>query len=163
MGLNAGELSHNEKTVVIKGVISNYRIQCKSINFFAEQANQQGLVMASAGAALSGLSGLAVGMAMMASDDLAEEVDYVQFDLEGYQVEGFLWASPFMDGDVVEVVAERWPNGQYQAFGICRPADKIIALRPHCTRGKVAHYWMSCRFYLRWFLFVFIIALGFRV
>ncbi|MFT4021704.1 MAG: putative type VI secretion system effector [Acinetobacter sp.] len=154
MNMDDEKSNGDERVVLLRGCIQNYRLQSKRMNFFAAQVEQQGLAAASAGAAMAGLSGLAAGAALMASDDMEEEVDYVQFDLEGQAIEGFLWQSPFREGDEVQVVAEMWPSGIYQAFGICRPLDKIIALRPHCTRGKIAHYWMSWRFFLRWFFMI---------
>jgi hypothetical protein len=60
----------------------------------------------------------------------------------------------FQDGDDVEIVAE--PMGDiWQAYGIRRLTDKMLALHPHCSRGRYAHYKASLKWYLIGFSSVF--------
>lgn len=56
-----------------------------------------------------------------------EEADYVEFVLEGQPIKGWVWRSPFQEGDEVEVAAE-WQKDHYEVFGIARPVDHTIAL-----------------------------------
>jgi hypothetical protein len=67
-----------------------------------------------------------------------EEADYVEFDLDGQPVKGWVWRSPFKEGDAVEVAAE-WRGDHYEAGAIARPADRTLALHPHCSRGRSKH------------------------
>jgi len=94
-------------------------------------------------ASLVGLGGVAVGLSGMAMDT-TEEADLLEFDLDGKPVKAWVWWSVFAEGDEVEVVAERLGD-IWQAFGIRRLSDKIVALHPHCSRGRLAHYRASFR------------------
>jgi len=53
-------------------------------------------------------------------------------------VKGWVWRSPFREGDKVEVAAER-RGDHYETAGIARPEDRTIALYPHCSRGRARH------------------------
>jgi len=67
-----------------------------------------------------------------------EEADHVEFSLDGKPVSGWVWRSPFAEGDEVEVVAER-EGDRYAAVAITRPADRMIAMYPHLSRGRWSH------------------------
>ncbi|WP_175023211.1 putative type VI secretion system effector [Rugamonas rivuli] len=84
-----------------------------------------------------------------------EEADYVEFELEGNLIKGWLWRSPFANGDYVEVAVE-WQTGHYEVFGVARPFDKTIAMYPHCSRAKIRHIKNS----VKWWL---VIAVGMQV
>lgn len=88
-------------------------------------------------ASVAGLNGQAVSAASNASC-LEEEADYVQFALNGLKIKGWVWRSPFKNCDSVEVAAE-WQDDHYEIYGIARPADRVIALYPHCSRGRARH------------------------
>ncbi|WP_370682138.1 putative type VI secretion system effector [Comamonas sp. GB3 AK4-5] len=150
--------NHGKATVLLKGRIENYRASTQQVNFFEAVVERKKMAAASAAAALAGMGGIAVGTALLGSDDMKEDCDLVEFELNGKKLEGYLWLSPFQEGDHVEVAAEPLADGRYFLYGMCRPLDKIIALAPHCTRGKISHYWMSLRFYSRLFLFIYILA-----
>lgn len=89
-------------------------------------------------AGLAGLGGIATGLSAAALDT-TEEADLLSFDLDGRQVRAWVWTSVFREGDEVEVVAERSDEG-WRGYGIRRVADGIVALHPHCSRGRYAHY-----------------------
>ena len=97
-------------------------------------------------AALAGLSGQAMATASNATS-MEEEADHVQFRLDGQLVKGWVWRSPFKEGDVVEVAAE-WQGDHYEAFGIARPGDRTIALYPHCSRGRARHVKNAIKWWL---------------
>lgn len=88
-------------------------------------------------AALAGQSGATLATASNSSST-EEEADYVQFMLGDTPVKGWVWHSPFKNGDHVEVVGN-WAGDHFECFGIARPADRIIALYPHCSRGSRRH------------------------
>ncbi|SFJ85456.1 hypothetical protein SAMN05192543_11245 [Paraburkholderia megapolitana] len=105
-------------------------------------------------AGLAGLGGIATGLAGMAMDT-TEEADLLEFDLDGQRIKAWVWLSVFSEDDEVEVVAEQWGN-TWQGYGIRRTSDKIVALHPHCSRGRYAHYRAS----LRWWMKIFLPFLG---
>ncbi|SAK88079.1 hypothetical protein AWB75_06019 [Caballeronia catudaia] len=72
----------------------------------------------------------------------------MEFDLEGQRVRAWVWVSVFKDGDEVEVVAERGAT-EWQAFGVRRINDGIVALHPHCSRGRYAHYKKSAKLFFK--------------
>jgi hypothetical protein len=89
-------------------------------------------------AGLSGLGGVAAGLGATAMDT-TEAADLLEFELDGKPVKAWIWVSIFKEGDEVEVVAE--PNGDgWIGYGIRRISDRIVALHPHCSRGRYAHY-----------------------
>jgi hypothetical protein len=76
-------------------------------------------------AGLAGMAGQAVSLSAAASD-ADEPADYVEFDLNGHAVKAWLWRSPFNNGDIVEVAAQQEVD-YFEAIGIARPVDRIIA------------------------------------
>lgn len=125
-------------TVLLRGRIGNLRKTRRSQDFFFTDADRAGMGATAIAAGLAGLGGAAVGLSGMAMDT-TEEADLLEFDLDGKSVKAWVWWSVFAEGDEVEVVAEHWGDS-WQAFGIRRIADKIVALHPHCSRGRNAHY-----------------------
>ncbi|WP_211080402.1 putative type VI secretion system effector [Burkholderia sp. Tr-862] len=123
---------------MLRGRICNLRKTRCSPDFFFTDADRTKMGATAVAAGLVGLSGVAVGLGGMAMDT-TEEADLIEFDLDGEAVKAWVWWSVFTEGDEVEVVAERWGD-IWQAFGIRRPSDKIVALHPHCSRGRYAHY-----------------------
>ena len=104
-------------------------------------------------AGLSGLGGIAACLGAMAADT-TEEADLLEFQLDGKTVKAWVWMSVFNESDEVEVVAE--PDGDsWQAYGIRRVSDRIVALHPHCSRGRHAHYRASFGWFLKFFGCIF--------
>ncbi|WP_411832377.1 putative type VI secretion system effector [Pseudoxanthomonas mexicana] len=134
---------------ILRGGIRNYRVRRTTEDFFFSASERRG--MAATGLAASAMGLLGVGVALMGeSTDTYEEADLAEFEVEGEPVQAFLWLSPFAEGDEVEVVAER-VGTVWKAFGIARPVDRIIAMRPHCSRGSKAHWKMVARWcFLTW-------------
>jgi hypothetical protein len=89
-------------------------------------------------AGLAGLGGAAAGLGNMAMDAM-EEADLLEFRLNDKLVRAWVWVSVFNEGDEVEVVAEPHGDG-WMGYGIRRMNDRIVALHPHCSRGRNAHY-----------------------
>ncbi|AOK62274.1 putative type VI secretion system effector [Burkholderia ubonensis] len=124
--------------ILIRGKIENLRKTRCSHDFLFSDADRAKMGATAIAAGLAGLGGAAVGLSGMAMDT-TEEADLLEFDLDGKSVKAWVWWSVFTEGDEVEVVAERWGD-TWQGFGIRRLSDKIVALHPHCSRGRFAHY-----------------------
>ena len=125
-----------EGLVKLSGVIRNYKVTRASANFVFTDTDKTKLGVVAIAAGIAGLHGQAISTAASASAE--EEADRVEFELDGKPVRGWLWRSPFEEGDEVEVAAE-WTVDRYEAGAIVRPIDRTIALYPHCSRGKRAH------------------------
>ncbi|WP_321785645.1 putative type VI secretion system effector [Burkholderia pyrrocinia] len=123
---------------LLQGRIGNLRKSRCSRDFLFGDADRTKMGATAIAAGLAGLGGVAVGLSGMAMDT-TEEADLIEFELDGKPVKAWVWWSVFTEGDEVEVVAERWGD-TWQAFGVRRLADKIVALHPHCSRGRFAHY-----------------------
>jgi hypothetical protein len=126
---------------LLHGRISNLRKTRCSQDFFFSDVDRAKMGATAIAASLVGVGGVAVGLSGMAVDT-TEEADLLEFDLNGETVRAWVWWSIFSEGNEVEVVAERIGN-TWQAFGIRRLSDKIVALHPHCSRGRFAHYRVS--------------------
>ncbi|MCA7894891.1 putative type VI secretion system effector [Burkholderia cepacia] len=129
-------LSHQMQ--LLHGHVGNLRKSRCSWDFLFGDADRVKMGAMAIAAGRAGLGGVAVGLSGMAMDT-TEEADLLEFDLDGKPVKAWVWWSVFAEGDEVEVVAEYWGN-TWHAFGIRRISDKIVALHPHCSRGRFAHY-----------------------
>ena len=133
--------------VKISGQINNYKSTREHANFFFTQNDNKAMGLAAIASAAIGSSGLAMGAAISASD-MEEEADYVEFEMDGKAMKGWVWRSPFANNDIVDVVGE-WRDDYFELVAIARPADRTIALYPHCSRGKRAHIKNAIKW---WFL-----------
>jgi len=113
--------------------------------FTASDRTKMGTTAIAAG--LAGLGGVAAGLGAMAMDT-TEEADLLEFELDGKPIKAWVWVSAFKEGDEVEVVAE--PDGdKWLGYGIRSVSNRIVALHPHCSRGRYAHYRASFLWFLR--------------
>ncbi|MBA9902602.1 putative type VI secretion system effector [Burkholderia cepacia] len=133
----------SDQMQLLRGRIGNLRKSRCSQDFFFTDADRAKMGTTAIAAGVVGLGGVAVGLGGMAMDT-TEEADLIEFELDGKPVKAWVWWSVFSEGDEVEVVAERWGE-KWQAFGVRRLSDKIVALHPHCSRGRFAHYRASFR------------------
>jgi len=83
------------------------------------------------------------------ASNVEELAEYVEFELNGEPIRGWVWRSPFREGDVVDVAAE-WQDDHYEAYGIARPSDKMIALYPHCSRSTERHIRNAAKWWVIW-------------
>jgi hypothetical protein len=91
-------------------------------------------------AAMADMADMAGQAASTASNsDTSEPADEVHFTLNGIDMMGHLWFSPFNDGDDVTAVVQE-EAGRYIVYALLRPRDRLIALYPHCSRGRWAHW-----------------------
>lgn len=121
----------------ISGHISRYKRTRENASFFFTESDQTAMgVMAVASAAV-GLPGVAASLSFNSSS-MEEEADFVEFELNGKKVRGWLWRSPFNEGDKVDVAVEK-RGDYYELFGIINKDARIISLYPHCSRGSLSH------------------------
>lgn len=132
---------------LLRGRIANLRkTRCRrDFVFTSSDRTKMGATAVAAG--LSGLGGVAAGLGAMAMDT-AEEADLIEFEIDGVPVKAWVWVSVFEEGDEVEVVAER-TSGDWVGYGIRRTYDRIVALHPHCSRGRLAHYRAAARWWFK--------------
>ncbi|MCA8203020.1 hypothetical protein LGM71_18345 [Burkholderia sp. AU33545] len=124
---------------VLRGTISKLKCRRRQQDFVLSEAQHAYIQATAAGAALAGMGASAIGL-IQSSANSEEEADWVEFELDGKQIEGWLWKMPMTDGDEVEIVAEPRPRDRYFAYSIRRVGDDTVAVYPHATRGRTALY-----------------------
>jgi hypothetical protein len=141
------------QVIKLSGKIEGYKCTRGSASFVLSHNDQRQMGVIAIAAALTGLGGQAISVASNASD-LDEPADYVKFNFGEIIIQGWLWRSPFKEGDYVDVVAE-WRADYYEAYAISRPADRIIALYPHCSRSKRRHFINTVKWWTIWNMLFF--------
>lgn len=136
----------DERLQKISGIIKNYSKSREEGIFVFDKNDRSQMEVIAISAALIGLGPQAVSVAGNATS-MEEHADYVEFDINDKKLKGWLWRSPFLEGDYVEVAAE-WQDDHYEVFGVCRPSDRTIALYPHCSRGKIKHIRNAVKWWL---------------
>nr|WP_034339465.1 putative type VI secretion system effector [Herbaspirillum sp. B39] len=134
--------------IKISGTIRHYTCERGEASFVLTRKDKAKMGMVSVALAAAGMGGQAIATASN-SASLQEEADYVEFDLGGKKVKGWLWRSPFKEGDVVDA-AVVWKGEYFELVALANPADRTIALYPHCVRGRRAFYMLVFRW---WFIF----------
>ncbi|WP_175908708.1 MULTISPECIES: putative type VI secretion system effector [Burkholderia] len=125
------------RATLVRGRMQNLRRTKTTRDFMRTEADKVATGVGAVGIGLSGMTGLATGIAISAGSS-NEEVDKVSFDVGDTHVEGWLWRCPFRENDEVEVVAEPAATGA-TCFAVRRVDDGLIAVYPHCTSGKRAY------------------------
>ncbi|WP_433693351.1 putative type VI secretion system effector [Herbaspirillum seropedicae] len=133
--------------VKISGRIKNYRQSREEGSFVLTRNDRRTMGIVSVALATAGLGGQAMVGAANASH-IEEEADYVRFEVDDQTMEGWLWRSPFKDGDDVEVAAVPQGENRYEIVGMTKPSESLVALYPHCVRGKAAFYWLAIKWWL---------------
>ena len=140
------EIAKSNRLEKLTGTIKSYKKTRGHANFFFAKGDRSAMGLVAIAAAAVGAGGAAMGTAM-ASSDLEEEADYVEFTLAGKPVRGWLWRSPFAEGDRVEIVGE-WQHDHFEVAAIARPKDNTLALYPHCSRGAIGHAINAAKWWL---------------
>jgi len=159
----------DNSAVLLKGIISGLNRSRRSHDFVLTEIQHQQIGITAIAASMMGMSATGIGLIGMAGN-ADEEADWVEFELDGKQVKGWLWIMPMRNGDKVEVVAEQTGNNRYVAYAVKRDGDELLAVYPHATAGRKAHYrksakvWMWCSFLAYLILpFFFIMQRGLRI
>ncbi|RAM63523.1 hypothetical protein RB25_10120 [Herbaspirillum rubrisubalbicans] len=132
--------------IKISGTIRHYTCERGEASFVLTRKDKARMGMVSVALAAAGMGGQAIATASNAAG-MQEEADYVEFDLDGKKVKGWLWRSPFKEGDVVDA-AVVWQGEYFELVALANPADRTIALYPHCVRGRRAFYALVFRWWL---------------
>ncbi|WP_321807254.1 putative type VI secretion system effector [Burkholderia sp. BCC1993] len=134
----------------LQGTISKLRCRRRQQDFVLSEAQHAYIQATAAGAALAGMGAYAIGL-IQSSANSEEEADWVEFELDGKQIEGWLWKMPMKEGDEVEIVAEPRPRDRYFAYSIRRVNDDVVAVYPHATKGRSALYrWLMTIMLTTW-------------
>ncbi|NIF54247.1 putative type VI secretion system effector [Burkholderia sp. Ax-1724] len=133
--------------VLLKGVISNLERSKRNHDFVLSEVQHQQVGATAVAASALGLSAAGIGLIGMAGNS-AEEADWVEFELDGKRIKGWLWMMPMRNGDQVEVAAEQVGSGQYIAYAVKRDGDDLLAVYPHATAGRKVHYRKSLKIWL---------------
>jgi hypothetical protein len=150
--------------IKLAGKMSNYQVSRQEASFIFTDGDKNTLGVIAIAASLAGMGGQAISVASNATST-AEEADYVKFNLGDKALQGWLWRSPFREGDEVEVAAE-WQSDHYEVFSVARPSDKTIALYPHCSRAKARHiknaltWWLITIITFQLSLSIFFLTIG---
>nr|WP_051057672.1 putative type VI secretion system effector [Herbaspirillum sp. B39] len=134
--------------IMISGTIRHYSCERGEASFVLTRKDKARMGMVSVALAVAGVGGQAIATASNAAS-LQEEADHVEFDLDGKKVRGWLWRSSFKEGDIVDA-AVVWQGEYFELVALANPADRTIALYPHCVRGRRAFYMLVFRW---WFIF----------
>lgn len=149
------ESSQNTNLEKIKGRITHYKKSREMANFFFTDHDRSIMGLSAIAGALAGAAGIAASTARDAAN-LREQADYIEMKINGQLAKGWVWFSPFKDGDEVEIIGTQ-QNDYFEIIAVTRPKDKVIALYPHCSRGKTAHIKTVFKW---WFLSVsFLVAI----
>ena len=124
---------------LIKGVISNVKIRRCTQDFVMSQVQHESMEVGVAGMAAMGMGAQAIGL-LNISSNTEEDADWVEFELGGRKMHGWLWKMPMQNGDEVEVVVDRRLTSPDVVYSIRRPEDCVVAVYPHATCGRSARY-----------------------
>lgn len=123
---------------VVRGRLSSVQTEATTASMFFTGGEQIGMAATGVLAAASGLSGIAAGMAFMSTDESHEPVVEAKIVVNGQAMKALLWSFPFSEGDDVEVVGE-YLGGEFVAYAVLSPSQRLIALYPHVSAGSKAH------------------------
>jgi hypothetical protein len=139
----------SDDLLMVSGVIKNYECTRAEASFVLTRNDQRVMEMSAVANALAGMGGIATSQMANASH-IEEAADYLSFDIDGRRYQGWVWRSPFDEGDAVSVVY-REKGDANELVAIARTSDRMIALYPHCSRGVSAH-WKTV--FKAWFIWV---------
>ncbi|QDD63376.1 hypothetical protein EJD96_04025 [Herbaspirillum seropedicae] len=139
--------------VKISGRIKNYLQSREEGSFVLTRSDRRTMGIVSVALATAGMGGQAMAGAANASH-IEEEADHVRFEIDDQTMEGWLWRSPFKDGDDVEVAAVPQGENRYEIVGVVKRSERLVALYPHCVRGKMAFYSVA----LKWWLIMVLVV-----
>jgi len=133
--------------ILLRGAISGLNRSRRSHDFVLTEVQHQQVGVTAIAASVMGMGATGIGLVGMAGN-ADEEADWVEFELDGRQVKGWLWMMPMRNGDTVEVVAEPTGNNRYVAYAVKREGDDLLAVYPHATAGRKVHYRKSIKIWI---------------
>jgi hypothetical protein len=148
--------------VLIRGMISKLERARRNHDFILTAVQHQQIGATAIAASAMGMGAAGMGLISMAGNS-DEEADWVEFELDAKQVQGWLWMMPMGNGDNIEVVAEHIGHNRYMAYAVKRECDGLLAVYPHATAGRKVHYRKSLKIWLWGSFFAYLIPLLFIV
>lgn len=148
----------NHSAILLRGVISELKRSRRSHDFILTEVQHQQIGVTAIAASAMGIGATGMGLVSMAGNT-DEEADWVEFELEGKQIQGWLWIMPMGNGDNVEVVAEQTGNNRYIAYAVKRNDDDLLAVYPHATAGRKVHYRNSLKIWAYFSIFLYLCAI----
>lgn len=159
----------NNSMALLCGAISGLKQSRRSHDFVLTEIQHQKIGVTALAASVMGMGAAGMGLIGMAGNS-EEEADWVEFELDGKQMKGWLWMMPMRNGDSVEVVAEPAVNDHYVVYAVKRDSDGLLAVYPHATAGRRVHYrksiriWMWCSILTYFgFTLIFLIQSGLKI
>jgi len=129
--------------ILLHGEIAGLKRARRSHDFILTEMQQDQIAVTAIGANVMGMGAAGIGLLNMAANS-EEEADWVEFELDGKQVKGWLWLMPMCNGDTVQVAAQRVGENRYIAYAIKRESDDVVSVYPHAIRGRKALYrWLT--------------------
>src|ERR1700744_4879094 len=99
-------LEQTDRPALLRGRIENLKRTKVKRDFMRTENKKIATGAGTVALGLSGMTGLAIAVSPVGGSS-QEEVDKVSFEIDGVQIEGWLWRFPFRENDEVEVVAEK--------------------------------------------------------
>ena len=152
----------NDPVILLRGTISELELTRRSHDFVLTEVQHQQIGATAIAATVMGMGATGVGLIGMAGNS-EEEADWVEFKLDGKYVKGWFWIMPMQNGDNVDVVAEPVGNDRYVAYAVKRHGDNLLAVYPHATAGRKAHYRKSVKAWIWCSAIVYLISALFFV
>jgi hypothetical protein len=122
---------------LVVGVVSNLKLCAGQEEFLRNYRKRPGVAVAS-NSALSGLSETAI-VGVSAHGRGIDSVEYYSCSIGDVAVIGAFSKVTFKEGEVVSAVVEQGRGETLIAGAILRPSDSTLWMRPHCSRGLLAH------------------------
>lgn len=122
--------------ILLRGTIANLQRSRRTHDFVLTQFQRNAVGVTAVGAAAMGLGAAGIGLVNMASN-ADEEADWVEFELDGMQMQVLFWLLPMRNGDVIEIVAEKVGESRYIVYSVKRDGDDRFRLSA-CCRGPQA-------------------------
>jgi hypothetical protein len=152
----------NNSMILLRGAISGLNRSRRSHDFVLTEVQYQQVGVTAIAASVMGMGATGIGLIGMAGN-ADEEADWIEFELDGKQVKGWLWMMPMRNGDFVEVVAEQTGKNDYVAYAVKRDGDDLLAVYPHATTGRKVHYRKSIKAWIWCALLAYLIPAFFFV
>ncbi|MFM0204412.1 hypothetical protein PQR53_31715 [Paraburkholderia fungorum] len=150
----------NARLSSVSGKVSNLRYSLQERQSKAAQFERKATLLSPILLALSGNGGLAVGnMAVNYGISIAKGKAYwVEFDVNGVALKGWLGGVYFKDGDAVDVVVE----GEDTLLAVNSSDERVVAILPPCgSSPKMIYKYMRYTFIGIFLFLVLFLGLGF--
>lgn len=140
---------HYDFILLPAGKISKLRCYTREHDFITTRDEHIQIGITAIVATAMGMGAQAAGMVGSAGNK-AEKAHWLEFELDGKKIQGWVWKMPLGTGDNVEVVARHTGGNCYTAYAIKRVDDGLVAAYPHVIAGRKVLYRNSVRGWL-WF------------